>query len=179
MRPLPRARTAPLATSTLSALLKLKRAAVALLKRLTLWQPGFSPKGHQWCAMNGHVAPIACASRAFSPPPHKSAVHAESSDRARESRAEQLEGIVAATRCHCPLACRSEAVSPSGPHSRFADAAMQRCRTERRAVSRAARAHATRDLPGTMSLKRRADGHDLSGSSSSTYILVGIRTLQL
>ena len=65
---------------------------------------------------------------------------------------------------------------PSVPQSLFAEAVKQRCKTERRAVSRAARARATRDLPGTMSLKRRADGHDPSGSFSNTYIPIYARS---
>ena len=70
--------------------------------------------------------------------------------------------------------CIGSPFEPSVPHSRFADAVTQRRKTERRAVSRGARARDA-DLPGTRSLKRRADGHDPSGSFSNTYIPIYAR----
>ena len=72
--------------------------------------------------------------------------------------------------------CIGSPFEPSVPQSQFADAVTQRRKTERRAVSRGARARATRYLPGSLSLKRRADGHDPSGSFSNAYIPIYARS---
>ena len=72
--------------------------------------------------------------------------------------------------------CVGSPFEPSVLLSRFADAVTQRRKTERRAVSRGARARATRYLPGSLSLKRRADGHDPSGSFSNAYIPIYARS---
>ena len=49
-------------------------------------------------------------------------------------------------------------------------------RSAARFHARRAHARATRYLPGSLSLKRRADGHDPSGSFSNTYIPIYARS---